>query len=40
MRARPSFAAAVTRWLGDADRDRFDVPRDETRQKLHEILGG
>jgi glutathione S-transferase len=40
MRARPSFAAAVTRWLGDADRDRFDVPRDETRRKLHEILGG
>jgi glutathione S-transferase len=40
MRRRPSFEAAVTRWLGDADRDRFDVPRDETRQKLREILGG
>ena len=40
MRGRPSFEAAVTRWMSDADRDRFDVPRNETRRTLREILGG
>jgi glutathione S-transferase len=29
IRARPSFAPAVTRWLTDADRDRFDIARDQ-----------
>jgi glutathione S-transferase len=38
MRARPSFERAVTRWMSDADRDRFDVPRGETADKVREIL--
>lgn len=38
MRARPSFAVAVTRWFGEVDRDRFAVPRAETARKLHEAL--
>jgi len=29
MRARPSFATAITCWLTDADRDRFDIARDQ-----------
>ena len=33
MRERPSFDVAVTRWMSDADRDRFDVPRAETRSQ-------
>ena len=39
MRERPSFEAAVTRWMSDADRDRFDVPRAETGAKVRAILG-
>jgi glutathione S-transferase len=39
MRERPSFDESVTRWLSDADRDRFDVPRAETAAKVREILG-
>jgi len=38
MRERPSFDVAVTRWMSDADRDRFDVPRAETASKVREIL--
>jgi hypothetical protein len=38
MRERPSFYDAVTRWMSDADRDRFDVPRTEIAAKLHELL--
>jgi glutathione S-transferase len=38
VRERPSFAAAVLRWMSDADRDRFDVPRAETAAKVGEIL--
>jgi len=38
MRERPSFDVAVTRWMNDADRDRFDVPRAETAVKVREIL--
>jgi glutathione S-transferase len=30
VRARPSFATAVTKWLTDADRERFNIARDET----------
>lgn len=40
VRARPSFARAVTEWMSDADRQRFDVPRDETRAKVRTILAG
>ena len=29
IRARQSFAPAVTGWLTDADRDRFDIARDQ-----------
>lgn len=39
VRARPSFDRAITAWLSDADRERFDIPRDETRRKVREILG-
>jgi glutathione S-transferase len=39
VRERPSFEAAVTRWMSDADRDRFDVPRAATAAKVREILG-
>ncbi len=38
MRERPSFDVAVTGWMSDADRDRFDVPRAETAAKVREIL--
>jgi glutathione S-transferase len=37
-RERPSFETAVSRWMSDADRDRFDVPRTETAAKVREIL--
>lgn len=39
IRSRPSFEAAVTRWISDADRDRFTVPRAETWAKAREALG-
>jgi glutathione S-transferase len=39
IRSRPSFEAAVTRWMTDADRDRFTVPREETWAKAQEVLG-
>lgn len=38
VRARPSFDEAVTKWLSEADRERFAVPREETWQKVREIL--
>jgi len=38
IRARPSFVPAVTQWISDADKDRFNVPREETSAKLHEVL--
>lgn len=39
VRARPSFERAITRWLSDADRDRFDIPREETWRAARQILG-
>jgi glutathione S-transferase len=39
IRERPSFASAVTDPLSAADRDRFDVPREETWVKVKETLG-
>ena len=39
IRARPSFVAAVTDPISAADRDRFNVPRDETWAKVKEVLG-
>lgn len=38
VRARPSFDRAITEWLSAADRERFDIPRDETWQKVQQIL--
>jgi glutathione S-transferase len=38
VRARPSFDAAVTRWFGAVERDRFDVPREETWRNAAEVL--
>jgi glutathione S-transferase len=39
IRTRPSFDQAITKWLSDADRERFDVPREETWRKVTEVLG-
>lgn len=39
VRERPSFERAVTNYLTDADRSRFDIPRQETWRKVREILG-
>ena len=38
MRARPSFATAVTEWMTDADRDRFDIPRDEIWAEIAKVM--
>ncbi len=38
MRARPSFATAVTKWLTDADRERFDIPRDRTWAEIAAVM--
>ena len=38
IRARPSFATAVTDPISAADRDRFNVPREETWAKAREVL--
>jgi glutathione S-transferase len=38
MRQRPSFDAAVTRWLTDTDRRRFGGPHDESRRALADVL--
>jgi glutathione S-transferase len=38
MRARPSFATAVTKWLTDADRERFNIPRDETWAEIAKVM--
>ena len=38
MRGRRSFDEAITRWMSDADRARFDVPRDETAAKIRGIV--
>jgi len=39
VRARPSFDRAITEWLSDADRERFDIPREETWRTVSEVLG-
>jgi len=38
MRARPSFATAVTRWLTDADRERFDIPREDIWREISAVM--
>jgi glutathione S-transferase len=39
VRARPSFATGVTKWLTDADRGRFDIPRDEIWGEIARVMG-
>lgn len=39
MRARPSFDQAITKWFSENDRERFNVPRKETWEKVQKILG-
>jgi ganglioside-induced differentiation-associated protein 1 len=38
MQTRLSFAPAVTKWVTDADRDRFDIPRDETWGEIEKAM--
>jgi ganglioside-induced differentiation-associated protein 1 len=38
IRERPSYDLAITEYLTEADKDRFDIPREETAQKVREIL--
>jgi glutathione S-transferase len=38
VRARPSFETAVTTWLTDVDRARFDIPRDETWSEIAKVM--
>jgi len=38
IKARPSYAAAVTKWLTDADRERFDIARDETWADIERVM--
>ena len=38
MRARPTFDLAITNWLSDADRQRFDIAPEETAQKVRLVL--
>jgi len=39
VRARPSYATAVTKWLTDADRERFDISRDEIWSEVARVMG-
>jgi len=38
IRQRPSFQDAITKYLSDVDREVFNFPREETSQKIREIL--
>lgn len=38
MRARPSFDTAITRWLTEADRARFDIPREQTWGEIEKAM--
>ena len=38
IRHRPSFQDAITKYLSDVDREVFNIPREETSQKIREIL--
>ena len=38
IRERPSYDRAITDYFIDADRERFDIPREETARKVREIL--
>ncbi len=38
IRQRPSFQEAITNYLSDVDREVFSFPREETSQKIRQIL--
>jgi glutathione S-transferase len=38
IRARPSFDAAVSKWLTDVDRERFDIRRDEIWADIERVM--
>ena len=38
IRARPSFASAITGWMSKDDLDNFRIPRDETVRQLRRLL--
>jgi hypothetical protein len=38
IRERPSYDRAITDYLTDADRERFEIAREQTAQKVREIL--
>jgi glutathione S-transferase len=38
VRERPSFAQGITKWMTDADRERFDIPREETWRDIEKIM--
>ena len=38
IRERPSYDRAITDYFTGADKERFDIPRDETARKVREIL--
>jgi len=38
IRARPSYEAAVRKWLTDADRERFDISRDEIWAEIERVM--
>jgi len=38
IKARPSFDVAVSRWLTDADRERFDISRDEIWAEIERVM--
>jgi glutathione S-transferase len=39
MRARASFAQGITRWMTEADRERFDISRAETWGEVEKVMG-
>ncbi|MBI2366447.1 MAG: glutathione S-transferase C-terminal domain-containing protein [Deltaproteobacteria bacterium] len=38
IRSRPSYDQAITAYFTDADKERFTFPREETAQKVQQIL--
>jgi len=38
VRQRPSFEDAITKYLSEVDREVFNFPREETEQKIRQIL--
>jgi glutathione S-transferase len=38
VRARPSYAGAISKWLTDGDRERFDISRDEIWSEVDRVM--